>query len=149
MGFSSLTPNKTQFSHWFILEDESVFNARIDFNAGGVLGDVYVDNVSLKEIVTSFDPLSNGVPDKFQLGNNFPNPFNPITAISYRLSAISDVELSVYNLLGEKVVTLVSERKQAGKYEVRWNASNQASGVYFYRIDAGEFQDVKKMILLR
>jgi flagellar hook assembly protein FlgD len=63
--------------------------------------------------------------------------------------AVSDVELSIYNLLGQKIATLVNERRQAGDHQVEWDASGFASGVYYYRIEAGEFQDVKKMILLR
>ncbi len=89
------------------------------------------------------------IPQTFKLSQNYPNPFNPTTAIGYQLSAVSDVELSVYNLLGQKVVTLVSERQAAGYYKVEWDASGFASGVYYYRIEAGEFVDVKKMILLR
>ena len=98
----------------------------------------------------------------FQLHQNFPNPFNPTTAIGYQLSADSDVELvraydhtpihvnlSIYNLIGQKVATLVSEKQAAGSYQVQWDAGGFSSGVYYYRIDAGEFQDVKKMILLR
>jgi hypothetical protein len=85
----------------------------------------------------------------FSLKQNYPNPFNPVTAIGYQLSATSDVELSIYNLLGQKVVTLVSEKQKAGHHQVEWNASGFASGIYYYKITAGEFQDVKKMILLR
>jgi hypothetical protein len=88
-------------------------------------------------------------PNTYKLFQNFPNPFNPTTAIGYRLSAVSDVELSIYNLLGEKVVTLVSERQQVGKHQVEWNASGYASGVYYYRIVAGDFQQIMKMILLK
>jgi flagellar hook assembly protein FlgD len=59
------------------------------------------------------------------------------------------VELSIYNILGQKVVTLVSEKQTAGRYQVEWDASGSASGLYFYRIETDAFQDVKKMILLR
>jgi hypothetical protein len=89
------------------------------------------------------------IPREYRLSQNFPNPFNPNTAIGYQLSAISDVDLSVYNLLGQKVATLVNGRKQAGSHQVEWDASGFPSGVYYYRIKAGEFDDVKKMILLQ
>ena len=69
--------------------------------------------------------------------------------INYQLPLTNDVELSVYNLLGQKVASLINERQQAGHYNVEWNASGFASGIYYYRIEAGEFHDVKKMILLR
>ena len=85
----------------------------------------------------------------YNLNQNYPNPFNPRTAIGYQLSAISDVELSIYNLVGQKIVTLVSERQEAGYHQAEWDASGFASGIYYYIIHAGEFQDVKKMILIR
>ena len=96
----------------------------------------------------SLNDLENS-PKVYQLNQNYPNPFNPITAISYQLSAISDVELNVYNLLGQNMVTLVSKRQNAGFYQVEWDASGFASGVYYYKLNAGEFLQVKKMILLQ
>ena len=69
--------------------------------------------------------------------------------IKYQLPMVNDVELNIYNILGQKVATLVNERQQAGFHQVEWDASGFASGIYFYRIEAGEYQDVKKMILLR
>lgn len=107
------------------------------------------------DIIISGSGLPAGIkdtgntPEKFKLGQNYPNPFNPTTAIGYQLSTASDVELSIYNILGEKVVTLVSERKAAGYHQIEWNAGNFPSGVYYYVIKAGAFQDVKKMILVR
>jgi len=89
------------------------------------------------------------IPHSFKLNNNYPNPFNPTTTIGYQLPAVSDVELSIYNLTGQKVATLVSERQNAGYHKVEWDASGFASGLYYYRLEAGEFLDVKKMILLR
>jgi len=88
-------------------------------------------------------------PNKFSLSQNYPNPFNPKTIINYELPITNYLELSIYNLLGQKVVTLVSEKQKAGYHQVEWNASGFASGIYYYSIKAGEFQDVKKMILLR
>jgi hypothetical protein len=89
------------------------------------------------------------MPQTFKLGQNYPNPFNPKTVISFQLPVISEVELSIYNLLGQKVVTLVSEKQKAGYHQVEWDASGFASGIYYYYLKAGEFQDVKKMILIR
>jgi hypothetical protein len=88
-------------------------------------------------------------PSKFRLSQNYPNPFNPITKINYELPITNYVDLSIYNLLGEKVTTIVNEKQAAGRYQVQWDAAGFASGIYYYRIEAGEFQDVKKMILLR
>jgi hypothetical protein len=76
------------------------------------------------------------MPIRYRLYQNFPNPFNPKTAIGYWLSAVSDVELSVYNVIGQKVATLVSGRQAAGFYHVEWEANQMPSGVYYYRIKA-------------
>jgi hypothetical protein len=94
------------------------------------------------------DDLMTG-PRHFFLGQNYPNPFNPRTIINYELPITNYVDLSIYNIIGQKVVTLVSERQPAGSYGVQWDAAGYASGVYYYQLRAGEFQSVKKMILLR
>ncbi len=91
---------------------------------------------------------------QFTLKSNYPNPFNPTTHIVYSLAKASDVKLSVYNVLGKKVATLVSENQAAGEYTVNWNATNDqgmhvSSGFYFYKIEAGDFKQVKKMLLLK
>ncbi|MEW6686556.1 MAG: FlgD immunoglobulin-like domain containing protein, partial [Candidatus Edwardsbacteria bacterium] len=90
----------------------------------------------------------------FSLSQNYPNPFSSQTAIRYSLSAISHTTLKIYNVAGQVVKTLVSERQKPGYYAVRWNGKNEngnsvASGVYFYRLRAGDFTDTKKMIVLR
>ncbi len=86
---------------------------------------------------------------KYALYNNYPNPFNPTTTISYRLSAVSKVDLRIYNILGQRVETLVSEIQNAGQYKVEWDGSQFPGGIYYYQIKAGNFEDVKKMILLK
>ena len=93
---------------------------------------------------------SAGKPNRFALHPNYPNPFNPTTVISYQLSAVSQVELSIYNLLGQKVATLVNSRKAAGEHQVKWDASGYAGGVYYYRLntDAG-FVITRKLVLLK
>ncbi len=94
------------------------------------------------------------VANKFDLEQNYPNPFNPITTINYQISAVSDVELSIYNMLGQKVVTLISDRQKAGSYVVEWNASDLSSGVYIYHIKAtgisgNIFSMARRMVLLK
>jgi hypothetical protein len=92
----------------------------------------------------------NGIlPDKYALLQNYPNPFNPSTIIEYNIPKESHVKLDVYNILGQKVAQLVNEVKIAGKYKVTFNAGNFANGVYFYKIEAGQFVQAKKMILLK
>ena len=104
------------------------------------------------DIINSIDSSQEkGIaPSEFMLYQNYPNPFNPETAIGYRLSAISQVNLNIYNIVGQKVTTLVSERQPAGRYEVTWDASGFASGVYLYRLatDNG-FVQTRKLVLLK
>ena len=94
-------------------------------------------------------------PAAFALANNYPNPFNPATTIKYALPQAADVELTVYNVVGQVVRTLVAEHQSAGRYVVEWDATNDnghslSSGMYFYRLQAGgEFHEVKKMLLLK
>jgi poly(beta-D-mannuronate) lyase len=83
----------------------------------------------------------------YHLAQNYPNPFNPKTIINYELPITNYVQLNIYNIIGKKMVTLVSERQNAGHHEVEWDASGFASGIYYYMIRVGEFQVVKKMIL--
>lgn len=90
-----------------------------------------------------------GVPAKFDLSQNYPNPFNPATKINFDLPKDGLVSLKIFDMLGREVSTLVNEIRKAGYYTVEFNASNLASGVYFYRISAGEFSSVKKMIVLK
>lgn len=85
----------------------------------------------------------------FQLTQNYPNPFNPSTEIKYSIPAKSFVTLKTFNILGKEVETLVSETKNAGEYSIKFNANNLKSGIYFYRISAGQYTSVKKMILLK
>ena len=87
--------------------------------------------------------------DKYELLQTYPNPFNPLTIISYSIAHKSFVTIKVFDPLGSQVDELVQEEKEAGKYNVAFNAFNLSSGVYFYRIKAGDFTETKKMILLR
>jgi len=94
------------------------------------------------------------LPEKFELGQNYPNPFNPTTTISFGLPAETAVDLNIYNIRGQIVKTLVSKVLPAGHHEVVWDGKNSAgedvsSGVYFYRLSAGEFSESRKMIMLK
>jgi hypothetical protein len=95
------------------------------------------------------DPVRSGIPAEFRLGQNYPNPFNPSTVISFQLPVRSHVMLSVYNLLGQEVTTLIDDMQDAGYRSAVWNANNSPSGVYYYRIQAGSYMEVRKMILLK
>jgi hypothetical protein len=92
---------------------------------------------------------SSQIPAEFALEQNYPNPFNPKTIIGWHLAVDSNVELSIYDLAGRKVTTLVSEKQPAGRHQVEWNASGIASGVYLYKIEASDFHETKKLVLLK
>jgi hypothetical protein len=89
------------------------------------------------------------VPEKFILSQNYPNPFNPSTTIEFAIPEQSFVRLEVFNTLGEKIATLVSEELNAGSYKYDWEAADLPSGVYLYRLQTAAFSTSKKMILLR
>jgi sugar lactone lactonase YvrE len=91
----------------------------------------------------------NGMLKDYQLYQNYPNPFNPSTLISYQIPVDASVDLKVYNSLGAEVSTLVNQKQTAGIYNVIFDGSNLASGIYFYRIRAGEFSNTKKLILMK
>ena len=88
-------------------------------------------------------------PSDYILFQNYPNPFNPVTTIKYALPNNSLVTLKVYDILGREVVTLVNEEKRAGVYEIEFIGSHLSSGIYFYKINAGDFKDVKRLLLLK
>ena len=83
------------------------------------------------------------------LYQNYPNPFNPSTTISYKLVSNDYVSLKVYDILGNEVANLVNKYRSAGSYKVEFNANNLSSGVYFYRLNAGEITQIKRMILIK
>ena len=89
------------------------------------------------------------VPTVYALSQNYPNPFNPVTVIEYALPTSGDVSLIVYNLRGHEVALLISGNMPAGNHQVAWDASSLSSGVYLYRLQAGDFVQTKKMVLLQ
>lgn len=93
--------------------------------------------------------VSTERPSDFKLEQNYPNPFNPSTTISYQLPASSAVSLKVFDMLGREVATLVNARQDAGRYQVSFNAASLASGIYFYRLQAGAFTQTNKMMLVK
>lgn len=99
--------------------------------------------------ITGISQNNNEIPNKFNLSQNYPNPFNPTTNIKFAIPSTGLVKLVVFDVLGREVETLVNEVKTAGNYVVDFNASSLSSGVYFYRIDAGEFTQTKKMLLVK
>ena len=98
--------------------------------------------------------LSNEIPIKFSLEQNYPNPFNPITKIKFSIPAVgaydnTPVHLIIYDILGREVVKLLNQQMKPGRYEVEWDGTNFASGVYFYKLEASSFVETKKMVLIK
>jgi len=96
----------------------------------------------------------NTVPGSFSLSQNYPNPFNPTTSISFNLPTSGHVELTVFNILGQQVATLVNGSLTAGQHEATWNGSDDSgdavgSGIYFYRLVASNVTETKKMVLMK
>jgi hypothetical protein len=105
-------------------------------------------------VVTSVKPVDGLVPGEFALGQNYPNPFNPSTTIEYKVPVRSNVEITIFNILGQKVATVVNDVHEAGSHRATWNGRDvsgkiAASGVYFYSLKAGSFEQVKKMMLMK
>ncbi|MCI0448774.1 MAG: SBBP repeat-containing protein [Chlorobi bacterium] len=126
-------------------------------------GNVYVagysnENAGLNDITTikysqtvGINVISSEVPNSFSLFQNYPNPFNPVTKIRFNVASVprTDIKLVVYDVAGREITTLVNQQLNPGTYETEWDASNHTSGIYFYRITAGDYSETKKMILIK
>jgi hypothetical protein len=107
------------------------------------LDDVFVGNPN------SISQIGTGIPTKYALSQNYPNPFNPVTTIKFDLPKSSHVRMTIYNTLGQVVSEILNETKAPGYYEVKFDASKLSSGPYFYRIEAGNFVETKKMMVIK
>jgi hypothetical protein len=133
------------------LQPDSLYTLNIySRDANGGLGVVHRQSFLVSVMMSAAEPIRrNSTPTTFALEQNYPNPFNPSTGIRYQVPQVSDVRLDVFDMLGRKVSTLVNERQAAGSYQVNFNATNLASGTYFYRLQAGVFVETKKMLLVK
>ncbi|MFI5407079.1 MAG: T9SS type A sorting domain-containing protein, partial [Nitrososphaerales archaeon] len=119
-----------------------------EINKDLISGDnISISNEFIKKLVLF--SKENNTPNTYSLEQNYPNPFNPSTIISFSIPQNSQVNLSVFNVLGEKVAMLINEMKDAGSHQVEFNAANLTSGIYVYKLEAGSFSSVKKMMLLK
>jgi hypothetical protein len=145
-GDSTLTPSimKSAYVYFWIEEDRS-FGIHNPAFAFAIL------KASIEElggVVTVAYPES-GMPQEYQLSQNYPNPFNPATTIEYTLPEQSNVKIVIYDALGNELDVLFSGESSAGKHSLTWNADSYASGIYFYRMQANNFMQVKKMLLMK
>lgn len=128
-----------------LLKDVSFINE----NTGWAVGHGGVILKTTSGGVVNISNYSNNIPNGYELYQNFPNPFNPITTIRFDIPKSSYTKIVVYNNLGRIVSELVNEKLDAGSYNVKWSAHDLSSGIYFYKIEAGKHKDVKKMILIK
>lgn len=115
------------------------------FGTGGA--DVLL--IKLNSITTNISDENYSIANSYDLKQNYPNPFNPVTLIEYTLPVASEVRLAVYNLKGKLIFILINRSQPAGFYNIEWDASEYASGIYFYRLSADNFVETKKMLLLK
>jgi hypothetical protein len=154
----ALTKAKTHKSYSFTMNSATDANARLTFNVGLKADTVYLDNVSVKEVVPNDVEGDAASPVTFSLVQNYPNPFNPTTTISYQLPASGTryiVSLQVFDMLGRTVATLVNGENPPGTYHVQWHAAGFASGIYYCELIAqavpglSTFKAAKKILLLK
>lgn len=132
----------------------AIDSLRIEWPSGII--DKYT-NVSVNQFITAIEGQGitnvrknvNAEPSSFHLEQNYPNPFNPTTVFNYVLPITNNVNLSVYDILGREVAVLVNEKQNPGIYKVTWDASNYTSGLYFYKLVAGNYMETKKMVLVK
>lgn len=155
IGYTLLTGQQKRYAYQFTMENPTDFTASIVFSAGNSNDDVFIDNVSLKELPTGIEASPATRPEDFLLEPNYPNPFNPRTTITFDIPESARVNLVIYSMLGEKIKILADKIYHPGKYQIRFDASTLASGLYLCRmqaetIDGGNrFTAARKMILLR
>jgi probable HAF family extracellular repeat protein len=135
-------------SDW-ILESVSDIN-----DAGQIVGTGEAPNGEthaflLNPVTTDIDESVNNIPKSILISQNYPNPFNAQTTIRYSLSETSNVSIEIYDILGRKLETLIQGERSFGEHQVIWNAKDASSGIYYYKIQAGDYSETKKMVLLR
>jgi hypothetical protein len=147
-GSAPLTPGETREVAVHVFPTVNTGTGNVQLQAGTFRNP---NDRVIVDLTATANPVSvedeNTVVDKYYLQQNYPNPFNPSTKINYGLKKAANVEITVYNILGNKVATLLNGYKPSGNYSVSFDASKFSSGVYLYRIVTGEFIQTRKMIL--
>jgi len=134
-----LNAGSTTFS--YVIQVEGTYTYICEPHAPDMAGTI----IAITSGITQLTELVNS----YELSQNYPNPFNPVTKIKFSIPISSQVILKVYNNIGQEVATLVNEELNSASYEVDWNASDFNSGVYYYKINASDFVQVKKMLLIK
>jgi hypothetical protein len=125
------TGNRVYLRPGFIVESGGTFNAMFNETYGPV------------------EPELTEVPLVFALEQNYPNPFNPVTTIKFQIARVEYTTLKIFNILGREVATVIAQSLSPGQYSYRFDAENLATGIYYYQLTTGDYQAVKKMILIR
>ena len=134
-------PAPWEYTHTFTAVGNNPYHCE-PHQAMGMTGTIIVqDPVGVSD--------DESIAEQFELQQNYPNPFNPITRISYAIPSASFVNLRVYDIIGNEIAVLVNEEKQAGNYQIDFDATELTGGVYFYQLLTGSFVETKKMILMK
>jgi PKD repeat protein len=142
-------PNTGAYS-WIVTAQDSSDQCLIRItNVDDALVTDISDDVFTIDIITGMEDFEQGIPSEFNLSQNYPNPFNPVTLIKYQVPEVSLVSIKVYDVIGREIAVLVNEVKNPGNYQISFDSANLASGVYFYKMIAGDFSSVRKMNLLK
>jgi hypothetical protein len=176
LGFARIVSEDSPWGHWetptriltfnvHIVENDALLNQVIEdaigpgydlrqglANAGDIEGNqgyALNQHFAMMDFVATSIEDEAAIPDVYFLSNNYPNPFNSKTILKYGLPEDAHVVFEIYNVLGRRVETLVDQQQQAGYHEVHWNGDNYASGMYFFRMQAGNFNETKKMVMLK
>ncbi|GEM_PF-6850285 len=145
----SLVNTLPSYNISWLTESGNQLEVEVDTNASGSVKVRSITLITVGATPATLVKASAQMPEKFVLAQNYPNPFNPSTQIEFSIPKDGYVTLKVYDMLGREVATLVNGELTASSYSITWNASNSASGVYLYKLDAGNYSVTKKMVLMK
>lgn len=128
---------------------ENPFTKVSTFEEGKIKDITVVGTMETENSLSGGNEVSNVIPKEYALLQNYPNPFNPETSIKFDIPNASEVRLSVFDITGREIALLVNEKLEPGSYSMKWNGAQFASGIYFYRVQAGNFVQTKKMVLIK
>ena len=147
--YGSESQERNQSNPDIYLSADKIYNVWQDNHEPGVGYDIWANVFNYQDLLTDLEVNGNEISVNYKLNQNYPNPFNPSTVISFSIPQTANVELNVYNILGQKVAVLLNDIKQPGNYKISWDASDMSSGVYVYKLQAGKRTFIRKMLLLK